>query len=55
MVERAIGKVPTNNDWVGCRIITVQISGYIVYLKIEMQRKKTKRSTFEAKMATEIQ
>jgi hypothetical protein len=48
-VANPIGIVPKNHELVGSRIITPHISGYRVYLTMEMVRAKLKRTVFRAK------
>ena len=50
MVAKPMGTVPRKRDWVGWRIISPQISGYMVYLAIDRERKRVKRTLRAKKM-----
>jgi hypothetical protein len=52
-VANPIGIVPKNHELVGSRIITPHISGYRVYLRMEMAKAKQKRIVFKAKKTSE--
>lgn len=55
MVASPMGNVPRNKDCTGWRIMQDHIPRKRVYLKIEMAKNKTNRTTLTAKIATEIQ
>lgn len=55
IVASPIGKVPMNIDCTGCVTITRKISGYSVYRRMLMIHPMLNRSTFSAKIMTEIQ
>jgi hypothetical protein len=52
-VANPMGIVPKNHELVGSRIITPHISGYRVYLRMEMVIAKLKRTVFKAKKTSD--
>jgi len=52
-VANPMGIVPKNHELMGSRIITLHISGYRVYLTIEMVIARLKRTVFKAKKTSD--
>jgi hypothetical protein len=55
IVAKPMGMVPRKRELFGSWIITPQISGYSVYLSMEIVKAREKRMTFSTKKTTESQ
>lgn len=52
-VAKPMGIVPKNKEFMGSRIMTPHISGYRVYLRMEIAKAEKKRIVFKAKKMIE--